>query len=255
MTPRQIVAELDKYVVGQQQAKRAVAIALRNRWRRQQLPARAGRGDRAQEHPDDRPDRRRQDRDRPPPGPPRQGPVPQGRGQQVHRGGLCRARRRVHGARPGGDRRRHGQGGEARGGARGRRRPRRGPPAPAPRAAAADHRSYLRNEEQEERGRPRRHPREVPRQAAHRRPRQPPGGDRGRRVRPIRAWRCSRPQGVEEVGPQHQGDAARPLRPQEEAAGLGRRGARDPDPAGGREADRPHPGRPRGARSGSSRAA
>src|SRR5215467_7133047 len=38
MTPRQIVAELDKFVVGQQQAKRAVAIALRNRWRRQQLP-------------------------------------------------------------------------------------------------------------------------------------------------------------------------------------------------------------------------
>jgi len=38
MTPRQIVAELDKYVVGQNQAKRAVAIALRNRWRRQQLP-------------------------------------------------------------------------------------------------------------------------------------------------------------------------------------------------------------------------
>ena len=38
-TPRRIVAELDKYVVGQLQAKRAVAIALRNRWRRQQLPA------------------------------------------------------------------------------------------------------------------------------------------------------------------------------------------------------------------------
>jgi ATP-dependent HslUV protease ATP-binding subunit HslU len=38
MTPRQIVAELDKYVVGQHPAKRAVAIALRNRWRRQQLP-------------------------------------------------------------------------------------------------------------------------------------------------------------------------------------------------------------------------
>jgi ATP-dependent HslUV protease ATP-binding subunit HslU len=37
-TPRQIVAELDRYVVGQQRAKRAVAIALRNRLRRQQLP-------------------------------------------------------------------------------------------------------------------------------------------------------------------------------------------------------------------------
>ena len=39
MTPRQIVAELDKHVVGQSKAKRAVAIALRNRIRRQKLPA------------------------------------------------------------------------------------------------------------------------------------------------------------------------------------------------------------------------
>src|SRR5271155_1277478 len=39
MTPREIVAELDKYIVGQGAAKRAVAIAIRNRWRRQQLPA------------------------------------------------------------------------------------------------------------------------------------------------------------------------------------------------------------------------
>src|SRR5206468_551122 len=38
LTPRQIVAELDKYIVGQDAAKRAVAIAIRNRWRRQQLP-------------------------------------------------------------------------------------------------------------------------------------------------------------------------------------------------------------------------
>src|SRR6476660_8773344 len=37
LTPRQIVAELDKYVVGQAKAKRAVAIALRNRYRRQKL--------------------------------------------------------------------------------------------------------------------------------------------------------------------------------------------------------------------------
>jgi ATP-dependent HslUV protease ATP-binding subunit HslU len=38
LTPRQIVAELDKYIVGQAKAKRAVAIALRNRYRREQLP-------------------------------------------------------------------------------------------------------------------------------------------------------------------------------------------------------------------------
>jgi ATP-dependent HslUV protease ATP-binding subunit HslU len=37
LTPREIVQELDKYIIGQHQAKRAVAIALRNRWRRQQL--------------------------------------------------------------------------------------------------------------------------------------------------------------------------------------------------------------------------
>src|SRR5690242_3437052 len=38
MTPGEIVHELDKHIIGQQQAKRAVAIALRNRWRRQQVP-------------------------------------------------------------------------------------------------------------------------------------------------------------------------------------------------------------------------
>jgi ATP-dependent HslUV protease ATP-binding subunit HslU len=38
LTPRQIVAELDKYVIGQDDGKRAVAVALRNRWRRQQVP-------------------------------------------------------------------------------------------------------------------------------------------------------------------------------------------------------------------------
>ncbi len=37
LTPRQIVAELDRYIVGQDKAKRAVAIAMRNRWRRQQV--------------------------------------------------------------------------------------------------------------------------------------------------------------------------------------------------------------------------
>ncbi len=38
-SPREIVSELDRYIVGQKDAKRAVAVALRNRWRRQQLDA------------------------------------------------------------------------------------------------------------------------------------------------------------------------------------------------------------------------
>ncbi|KXS55823.1 MAG: ATP-dependent protease [Candidatus Adiutrix intracellularis] len=38
LTPRRIVAELDRYIIGQAEAKRAVAIALRNRWRRLQVP-------------------------------------------------------------------------------------------------------------------------------------------------------------------------------------------------------------------------
>jgi len=37
MTPREIVSELDRYIVGQHDAKRAVAVALRNRWRRQNV--------------------------------------------------------------------------------------------------------------------------------------------------------------------------------------------------------------------------
>jgi len=38
LSPREIVSELDRFIIGQHEAKRAVAIALRNRWRRQQLP-------------------------------------------------------------------------------------------------------------------------------------------------------------------------------------------------------------------------
>ncbi len=37
MTPSEIVSELDKHIIGQQKAKKAVAVALRNRWRRQQV--------------------------------------------------------------------------------------------------------------------------------------------------------------------------------------------------------------------------
>ena len=36
-SPREIVSELDKFIIGQNKAKRAVAVALRNRWRRKQL--------------------------------------------------------------------------------------------------------------------------------------------------------------------------------------------------------------------------
>ena len=38
MTPKEIVSELDKNIVGQNKAKKSVAVALRNRWRRQQVP-------------------------------------------------------------------------------------------------------------------------------------------------------------------------------------------------------------------------
>tara|TARA_R110002110_G_scaffold103598_8_gene261823 strand:- start:45637 stop:46941 length:1305 start_codon:yes stop_codon:yes gene_type:complete len=38
LTPREIVSELDRFIIGQQDAKRAVAVAMRNRWRRRQLP-------------------------------------------------------------------------------------------------------------------------------------------------------------------------------------------------------------------------
>ncbi len=136
LTPRQIVAELDKYVVGQHAAKRAVAIALRNRWRRQQLdpemaeevlpknilmigPTGVGKTEIA----------RRLARLA-------KAPFLQGRGEQVHRGRLRRPRCGVHGARP--------RGGGGRDGTRGNpsvclrqgRRASRGPPPAAARTAA-----------------------------------------------------------------------------------------------------------------------
>ena len=81
---------------------------------------RAARRGHAQEHPDDRPDRLRQDRDQPPAGQARRRAVRQGRGDQVHRGRLCRPRRRADRPRP-----RRG-GGPAREGAPPRRGPGRG---------------------------------------------------------------------------------------------------------------------------------
>ena len=38
LTPKEIMEELDRFIIGQQKAKKAVSIALRNRWRRQQVP-------------------------------------------------------------------------------------------------------------------------------------------------------------------------------------------------------------------------
>ena len=136
MTPREIVSELDRYIVGQKAAKRAVAIALRNRWRRQQVAGGSARRDRAEEHHHDRPDRRRQDRDRAPARQARPGAVPQGRGVEVHRGRLRRPRRRVDDPRPrrAGDQ--HGEGGGEGEGADPRARERRGA-RPRPAAAAA----------------------------------------------------------------------------------------------------------------------
>lgn len=42
MKPREIVAELDKYIIGQDEAKRTIAVAIRNRTRRKRLPRRSG---------------------------------------------------------------------------------------------------------------------------------------------------------------------------------------------------------------------
>ena len=101
LTPRQIVAELDRYIVGQDEAKKAVAIALRNRWRRAQAPEDIRDEITAEQHHPDRPHRRRQDGDRAPAGAAGRRAVRQGRGLEVHRSRLRRPRRRVDGARPG----------------------------------------------------------------------------------------------------------------------------------------------------------
>ena len=91
MTPREIVHELDKHIVGQSDAKRAVAIALRNRWRRMQV----GEEMRAEITPKNIlmivADRSREDGDRPPSRPPRWRSVHQGGGNQVHRGRVRRS--------------------------------------------------------------------------------------------------------------------------------------------------------------------
>ena len=87
----------------------------------------AARGGAAEEHPDDRPDRRRQDRNLPAARAARRRAVHQGRGHQVHRGRLCRPRRRADRARSGGSRHRADPRAQAQGRAGPRRAGRRGP--------------------------------------------------------------------------------------------------------------------------------
>ncbi|GAB7273127.1 hypothetical protein DZS_45250 [Dickeya ananatis] len=67
MTPREIVSELDSYIIGQHKAKRAVAIALRNRWRRMQLEESLRHEVTPKKYPDDRPNRGGENGNRPSP--------------------------------------------------------------------------------------------------------------------------------------------------------------------------------------------
>ena len=122
MTPQQIVAG-----TGQAHRRPAGRQARRGHRAAQPLAPHAGRRaaaprDHAQEHPDDRPHRLRQDRDRAPPGAAGQCAVREGGGHQVHRGGLRRPRGGFHHQGPG----RSGREDDARGGKGARARPRRG---------------------------------------------------------------------------------------------------------------------------------
>ena len=110
MTAREIVSELDRYIVGQRDAKRAVAVAVRNRWRRQLVPEELRDEIAPQEHHHDRPHRGREDRDLPAPRQAGAGAVHQGGGVEVHRGGLRRQGRGVHHPGPHGPGRQDGPG-------------------------------------------------------------------------------------------------------------------------------------------------
>ena len=122
MTPREIVSELDRYIVGQHDAKRAVAIALRNRWRRQNVapdlrdeiapknilmigPTGVGKTEIARRLAQAR-----------------AGAVRQGRGLALHRGRLRRPRCRIDDSRPGRDRGQNGARRGARAASRSRRK-------------------------------------------------------------------------------------------------------------------------------------
>lgn len=151
-------------------------------------PGTQGRG-RPQEHHHDGTDGRRQNRNRTPPGEARRRPLRQGRGHQVHRGGVRGQGRGIHGPGSRGDRRQHGAGGGKQAGSQGRRK-RGGTPPHGP--AAAQGRLRRRHQRRqhprqthptvpqgspERRGRGTRCPRTVRRQ--HRRLRHPRHGAHG----------------------------------------------------------------------------
>ena len=243
LTPREIVRELDKHVVGQAEAKRAVAIALRNRIRRQKLPP-----EMAEEVM------------------PKNilmiGPTGVGKTELARRlarlanspflkveaskfteVGLRGPRRRVDDPRPGGYLDRHGAGGAAGRGGRSRRAERRGSaagPADADDAGA----------ERERRA----HPRKAARAAARGQARRAAGRDRGEGPQSdVRDHDERRDRGD---GHQSQGHAAQPLRPEDappQDAGGG--GARLPGAGRGAEAHRHGPGDARARWSGWNRAA
>ncbi len=76
MIPRAILEELNRYIIGQNKAKRAVAIALRNRWRRQMIPKALRDEIAPEEHHHDRSHGRGQDGDREAPRQARQRALP-----------------------------------------------------------------------------------------------------------------------------------------------------------------------------------
>ena len=90
LTPRKIVEELDKYIIGQHRAKKAVAIALRNRWRRLQLSPELKDEVLPKKYNHDRADRSRKNRDCKTSCKACTCSVSEDRSHQVYRGGLCR---------------------------------------------------------------------------------------------------------------------------------------------------------------------
>ncbi len=236
-SPREIVSELDRYIVGQKDAKRAVAIALRNRWRRQQLT-----GDLREEVLPKNilmigPTGVRQDRDLAAAGQARRRAVPQGGGHQVHRGRLRRPRRRFHRARPG----------------RGRHRPDARDAAQGGQGAGREERRGARARRPGRPGRPAGDARGVPQEAAR------PTSSTTRRSRSRWPRRAPQFPTFDIPGGQMgminiQRDAGQGAGPAHQAAQAVRRpGLRHPDRAGERQPARPGPGAAGGGARGGER--